>query len=331
MKYFFTVSCFFLLLLILPSACARNAEKKSETIKNINIAVLRGPSSIGMVKLMDEEDIGADAFGYSFEIFASPDEIVPGIVQGKIDIAAVPANLAPVLYNNTRGKVQVIVISTLGVMYIAENGESIASLEDLRGKTIFAGFKGKSPEYDLKYILSANGIDIEKDINIEWKSEHAESAAALAANKNSAAALPQPFAATAQTLNENIRIAIDLNKEWEKLQEKSNNPSALITGVLIARAEFIKQNPEAVSVFLDRYAISTEYANKNTDETAALTDKYNIFPYETAKKAIPYCNITFIEGREMMEKLSGYLNILYNENPQSVGGMMPDEEFYFLR
>jgi len=285
-----------------------------------------------MVKLMDEADSGAITINnFSFEIFASADEIVPKIVQGNIDIAALPANLSSVLYNNTQGGVQVIVVSTLGMMYVVENGETINSIEDLRGKTIYAGFKGKSPEYDLNYILKANGIDPEKDLTIEWKSEHTESVAAMAANDNAIAVLPQPFATTAQMSNEKIRIALDLNHEWEKLQENSADPSALITGVVVARTEFIKQNPEAVSDFLDRYAASVEFANNNTDETAALVGKYEIFPAPVAQRAIPYCNITFIEGENMKEKLIGYLSVLFEQNPQSVGGALPNDEFWFIR
>jgi len=305
--------------------------KKAEQASGINIAVIKGPSSISMLKLINEE-IGEEAdSGLFFEIFASADEIVPKIVQGKIDIAAVPPNLSSVLYNNTQGKVQVIAVGTLGMMYILENGQTITTLNDLRGKTIYAGFRGKSPEYDLNYILSENGIDPDRDLNIEWKSEHTECVAALSANNNAIAVLPQPFAAAAQLLNKNIRIAVDLNSEWEKLQENTANPCALITGVLIARSEFIEKNPEAVKKFLDRYSQSVNFANSNIEETAALADKYNIVPADVAQKAIPYCNITFIEGQEMMEKLSGYLRVLYEQNPQSVGGRLPNEEFYFKR
>ena len=329
MQKILIIVCIIMSCLSLLSACTGERAKQAADVK---IAVIKGPSSIGMIKLIDEANNDTKITKkLSFEIFASADEIVPKIVQGRVDIAAVPPNLSSVLYNNTQGKVQVIVISTLGMMYILENGGTISSIEDLRGKTIYAGFKGKSPEYDLNYILNANGINPEKDLNIEWKSEHTECAAALAANKNAVAVLPQPFATAAQMLNENIRIAVDLNKEWEKLQEKSGRQSALITGVIIARTEFIGQNPAALNDFLDCYAISVEYANNNIDDTAALTAKHNIFPEEVAQKAIPYCNITFIEGSEMTEKLSGYLRVLFEQNPQSVGGALPNEEFYFRR
>ena len=329
MKKWLHIPCVITLCVGMLSACTKG---KPNLSADVNIAVLKGPSSIGMIKLMDETDSGdAAAKTFSFEIFASADEIVPKIVQGKIDIAAVPPNLSSVLYNNTQGKVQVIAIGTLGMMYIVENGNSIASIEDLRGKKLSAGFRGKSPEYDLHYILNANGIETEKDLTIEWKSEHTESVAALAANTISIAVLPQPFATTALMLHENINIALDLNREWEKIQEKSGRASALVTGVLVARTEFIAQNPGTVAEFLDRYAASVEFAHTNRGETAALVEHYGIFPAAVAEKAIPYCNITFIEGQEMKDKLSDYLQILFEQNPQSVGGALPNDAFYFIR
>jgi len=329
MKKLVLVICVAALCVGMLSACAG---EEPVAPAEVSVAAIKGPSSIGMVKLMDEADRGEVATNsFSFEILASADEIVPNLVQGKIDIAAVPANLSSVLFNNTQGSVQVIVVSTLGMMYIVENGETISSIDDLRGKTIYSAFKGKSPEYDLNYILTSNGIDPDIDLSIEWKSEHTESVAALAAGNGAIAVLPQPFVTSALMANENIRIALDLNREWEKLQEKTAAPSALITGVVVARKEFIEQNPGAVSDFLDRYAASVKYVSDNVDETAALVGKYGIFPEAVAKRAIPYCNITFIEGQEMKQKLSGYLRVLYEQNLQAVGGALPNDEFYYIR
>jgi len=311
------------------SACTGGT---SNSPADVNIAVIKGPSSIGMIKLMDDAENGViNTNNYLFEIYPNADEIVPKIVQGKIDIAAVPANLSAVLYNNTQGNIQVIAINTLGMMYVVENGDTVKTIEDLRGRTIYAGFKGKSPEYDFNYILNGYGINPAKDLNIEWKSEHTECVAALATNDNAVAILPQPFVTTAQMSNENIKIAVDLNREWEALQKNTDNPSTLITGVVVARAEFIEQTPGAMFDFLSRYAVSMEYTNNNVDETAALVGKYDIFPEAVAKKAIPYCNITFIEGQKMKEQLSGYLGILFEQNPQSVGSALPDDDFYYYR
>jgi NitT/TauT family transport system substrate-binding protein len=308
------------------------AGKTEAQAVDVNVIALKGPTAMGMVSFMDKVDSGEISDNnYNFEIAASIDEVTPKIVQGEVDIAAVPANVASVLYNNTNGDVEVLAINTLGVLYIVESGESVTSVEDLRGKTIYASGKGATPEYALNYILSANGIDPENDVTIEWKSEHTECLAALMAEDNAIAMLPQPFVTTAQTKSDNINVVLDLTKEWDKLQEGSDSPSALLTGVMVARTEFIEKNPEAVSAFLDHYKESVEYVNSDIDGAAELIGNYDIVTAEIAKKALPACNITFIEGSQMKEKLSGYLNVLYEQNEKSVGGVLPADDFYFAR
>ncbi len=298
----------------------------------MNIMALKGPTAMGMVQFMNEVDTGAITDNqYHFSIVASTDEVTPALAQGEVDIAAVPANLASVLYNNMDGAVQVLAINTLGVLYIVEQGDSVSSVEDLRGKTIYASGKGATPEYALNYILSANGIDPETDVTIEWKSEHTECLTSLLADEDAIAMLPQPFVTTAQTQSENIRVALDLTEEWDALQADSEAPSALLTGVVVVRTEFAQAHPEAVSAFLDHYKASVDFVNANTQEAAALVGQYDIVTAEVAEKALPACNITFIEGAEMKEKLSGYLAVLLEQNPQSVGGALPGDDFYYSR
>ena len=298
----------------------------------VNVMALKGPTAMGMVQLMDNAEAGpVNGNSYTFTIAASADEVTPKLVQGEADIAAVPANLASVLYNNTEGQVQVLAINTLGVLYIVENGDSVQTVSDLAGKTIYASGKGSTPEYALNYILSENGIDPEADVTIEWKSEHSECVAALASDEDGIAMLPQPFVTTAQTQNENLRIALDLTEEWDALQADAETPSALLTGVVVVRTAFGDEHREAVIAFLDSYRESVDYVNANVTDAAALIEKYDIVTAAVAEKALPYCNITFIEGSEMQEKLSGYLNVLYEQNPTSVGGALPADDFYYIR
>ena len=299
---------------------------------DMNIIALKGPTAMGMVKFMGDVEANEIADNrYNFTIAASVDEVTPKLVQGETDIAAVPANLASVLYNNTKGGVKVLAINTLGVLYIVENGDTVKSVEDLRGKTIYASGKGATPEYALNYILSANGIDPAGDVILEWKSEHAECLAAIASSDNGIALLPQPFVTTAQAKNDKIKVALDLTKEWDALQADAPAPSALITGVVVARTEFIEQNPEAVSAFLEHYKASVDFVNANTSEAAALVEQYDIVPAAVAEKALPACNIAFIDGSAMKEKLSGYLTVLFEQNPKAVGGALPADEFYYNR
>jgi NitT/TauT family transport system substrate-binding protein len=293
---------------------------------------LKGPTAMGMVSFMDEVDSGAITDNnYTFEIAASIDEVTPKLVQGDADIAAVPANMASVLYNNTDGDIQVLAINTLGVLYIVESGNTVTSVADLKGKTIYASGKGATPEYALNYILSENGINPDTDVTIEWKSEHAECLSALLAEDNAIAMLPQPFVTTAQTKSDNINVVLDLTEEWDKLQSDTDTPSALLTGVVVVRSDFATENPQAVSAFMEHYKDSVEYVNENIDEAADLIEKYDIVTAQIAKKALPACNITFIEGTEMKEKLSGYLEVLYNQNEKSIGGALPNDDFYYNR
>lgn len=312
------------------SAEEKNTEQKSAEPVNVNVTALKGPTAMGMVELMDEVDKGeVDSQNYTFEIAASIDEVTPAISQGKTDIAAVPANVASVLYNKTEGAVKVLAVNTLGVLYIVENGDTVHSAADLKGRTIYASGKGATPEYALNYILKENGLNPDTDVTIEWKSEHAECVAALAQNPEGIAMLPQPFVATAQMKNPDLRTALDLTEEWDKIQADEEEPGALLTGVLVVRSEFAEENPEAVADFIERYRDSVEFVNENVTEAAQLVGSYDIVAAQAAEKAIPECNIVCITGSEMKEKLSGYLTVLEGENPEAVGGKLPDDSFYY--
>ena len=299
-------------------------EEPEEAPIDVNIMALKGPTAMGLVEMMESSD-------YNFSIAASVDEVSPKLLQGETDIAAIPANLASVLYNKTEGDIQVLAINTLGVLYIVENGETIQSAADLKGKTIYASGKGATPEYALNYILSSNGINPETDVTIEWKSEHSECVAALASQENAVAMLPQPFVTTAQTKNPEIRTALDLTKEWDALQEGEEKKSSMITGVVVARKEFAEENPEEIQEFLKEYHTSVDCVNENITDAAQLIEKYDIVPAAVAEKALPACNIVCIDGEEMEEKLSGYLEVLKAQNPQAVGGEVPNHDFYYIQ
>lgn len=293
-------------------------------IEPVKIAALKGPTAMGLTKLMydsDESGMGT----YDFEIYAAPDEITPMLIQGTTDIACIPANLASVLYNKTEGEIEVLAINTLGVLYIVENGtDNIKSMEDLKGKTIYASGQGSTPEYALNYLLSAYGIA--DDVNIEWKTEHAECVTAILENEGGIAMLPQPFVTTAMTKNEGIKVSLSLTDEWDKL----DNGSALITGVVVATKDFVEAEPMQLEYFLEGYEMSVDYVNSDVDGAAALVGQYDIVPEAVAKKALPACNITFIRGEEMKQALSGYLQVLYDSEPKSVGGNLPGDDFYYI-
>lgn len=297
---------------------------------SVTVMALKGPTAMGMVSFMNEVDQGEITDeNYEFQIVASPDEVSPAIAQGTVDIAAVPANLASVLYQKTDGGVQVLSINTLGVLYLVGNWDAIQNISELKGKTIYASGKGATPEYALNYILKENGLIPGEDVQIEWKSEHTECVAALAEHPDAIALLPQPFVTTAQSKNSSLQVVLDLTDEWDKIQEKNNENSSLVTGVTIVRTEFAQEHPEILKDFMEHYEESVSFVNNNTEEAARLIGGYDIVPEEIAKKALPECNIVCIDGNEMKEKLSGYLEVLEQENPQAIGGALPADEFYY--
>ncbi|MCD8036986.1 MAG: ABC transporter substrate-binding protein [Clostridiales bacterium] len=299
-----------------------SAEEEVVDDVTINAIMLKGPTGIGAVELMEKSANGEAAGNYSFEISSASDEVTAKILNGEADIAAVPTNLAAVLYNKTEGGVSVIALNTLGVLYVLENGESINSISDLQGKTIYSSGQGAIPEYAFNYILEQNNVT---DTNIVYVTEHAEAAAALADGSADVAVLPEPNVTAVMMQNEYIRIALDLTEEWSKVSDTD-----LAMGCVIVRNEFLKEHPAAVANFLAEYSESIEYVNSNISEAASLVEKYEIMASAAAaEKAIPNCNIVYIDGAEMKDILEGLYEVLYAAEPKSVGGTLPSAEFYY--
>lgn len=286
----------------------------------IRVGGMKGPTSMGMAKLMAD----AENSPYTFTVATSADELVPLLHQGELDLAAVPANLASILYNHTEGGVQLLAINTLGVLSIVETGSSVQSFADLKGKTIYATGKGTTPEYALRYLLSQNGLDPDTDVTIQWKSEPTEIVALLSQGEG-IAMLPQPFVTVAQTQIPDLRLAIDLNEAWTSL----DNGSLFLTGVLVGRREFVEAHVKETAAFLEEYAASTAWVNENPAEAAPIIEEMGIVKAAIAEKAIPHCNITCITGEEMQAAMEGYLTVLMEQNPKSIGGSLPGEDFYY--
>ena len=300
------------------TACAETADKTT-----VRIGSLMGPTSMGLVELMHNEDT-QNAYEYTVE--ATADALTPALIRGEVDIALIPANLAAVLYSKTEGALEVVAVNTLGVLYVLENGDSIQSVSDLKGKTIYSTGQGTTPEFALNYILTKNGLDPAADVTVEFKSEAAEVASAMLADAAAVAVLPQPYVTAVLTQNESVRVALSLSDEWDKV----GDGSAMVTGVAVVRKAFLEENPEAVAAFLTEYAASTAYVNENPAEASVWIEELGIVAKAAlAEKAIPACNIVCITGDEMKTKLSGYLTALYDQNPESVGGTLPGEDFYF--
>lgn len=297
---------------------------------DVSVAALIGPTGMGLVKLMDDQEKGTAQNNYSFILSGTPDDIVAKITSGEADIAAVPVNLAPTLYNKTNGNVKLIAINTLGVLYVVENGDTVKTLADLKGKTMVASGQAATPEYVLNYILSKNGLEPGTDVTIEYKADHSELASLVTAGQVKLAVLPEPFVTTVTQKNPDVHAALDLTQEWQGIPD--NNGSALIMGVMIVRKDFADQNPEALWAFMDEYKTSADYVNASAKEASALVEKYGIMASAAlAEKAIPNCNIVYIDGQDMKDQIAPFYQILFDSNPKSIGGALPDDAFYFIR
>lgn len=309
-------------------------EAETETDENVSdddvvvrVASLKGPTSIGLVKLwQDAEENKANA-DYEFTMATAADEILPLVLKGDLDIALVPANAAANLYQKSNGAIAVIDINTLGVLYMVSGDDSIKSVDDLTNKTIYLTGKGTTPDLALRYLLETHNIKL-SDVTIEYKSEATEVAAALSENPDAVGLLPMPFVIAACAQNEALQIVLDVNAQWES----ANDGKGLVTGVTIVRKAFLEEHPEAVDAFLTDHKNSAEYVNTNAEEAAELVVKSGIVEKAPiAQKAIPKCNITCITGEEMKEMLSGYLDILEKQDVSFIGGAVPGEDFYVIR
>jgi len=294
----------------------------------IRVGSLKGPTSMGLAELMDRAEKGETENDYTFTMAGKADELVGSIASGDLDIVLVPANVASILYTKTQGNVNVIDINTLGVLYVVASDDSISSMEDLKGKTVYMTGKGTTPEYVMNYLLSENGLT-DGDVTLEFKSEATEVASVLKEDSSAVGVLPQPFATAACIQNEALKPVLDLTEQWNLLNKE--NGSQLVTGVTIVRSDFLKENEEAVKLFIEDHKASAAYTSEHLDEAAEMVAALGIVEKAPiAKKAMPACNIVCITGEEMKSALSGYLSVLEAADAKSVGGQLPADDFYYL-
>lgn len=307
------------------SAPAETGSAETSEGVEVHVASLKGPTSIGLVTFMDQAK-SPDMFtnSYDFQIMTAADEILPLVIKGDIDIALIPANAASVLYNKTEQGITCLDINTLGVLSVVTGDTSVTSFEDLEGRTVYLTGKGTTPEYTMNYLLDAAGIA--DSVTLEFKSEAAEVVSVLAADATAAGVLPQPFVTAALTKNDALGAPVDLTDVWARYAEEG---SQLVTGVTVVRNEFLDEHPQAVTEFVVSQAASVDTVNDDPATAAPLVVEAGIIDAEpVAEKAIPACHLVCITGSEMQEALSGYLKVLYDADPASVGGALPEDLFY---
>ena len=307
-----------------------NASENNENASGaaVRVGSLKGPTSMGLAELMDRAEKGETENDYTFTMAGKADELVGSVANGDLDIVLVPANVASILYTKTQGNVNVIDINTLGVLYVVASDDSIFSMKDLKGKTLYMTGKGTTPEYVMNYLLSENGLN-DGDVTLEFKSEAAEVASVLKKDSSAVGVLPQPFATAACIQNEALKPVLDLTEQWNLLNKE--NKSQLVTGVTIVRSDFLKENEEAVKLFMEDHKASAAYTSEHLDEAAEMVAALGIVEKASiAKKAMPACNIVCITGDEMKSALSGYLSVLEAADAKSIGGQLPGDDFYYL-
>lgn len=315
--------------------CSPKNESGQQTTGNenlekvkIKVTTLKGPTGMGMAELMEKNELGETDLDYEFTLLGSPDDLVGKILSGEVDVAAVPTNLALVLYNRTQGAIQLAAVNTLGVLYVVENGDSINSVEDLRGQSIYSSGKGAAPDFVFNYILNGNNLTPHKDVIIDYKLQHSELAAALVAGDVKMGLLPQPHVTTALMQNPNLRIALDITAEWNKLTGDRQLPM----GSIIVQKEFAKNNKEAFNLFLDEYKQSVSFVNENNEEASELIEKFEILPKAAiAKEAIPLSNIVYIDAQDAKAYLEEFYQVLFDFDQKSIGGKLPDEGYYYKK
>lgn len=304
-----------LIIIIGATACS----KTKKTGVTVNIGVLKGPTGMSAAWLMDQNDQKLSANEYNFTVAGTPDAITGQLINGDMDIAALPTNAISALYNKTEGKISVLGVNALGVLYILENGNGINSVSDLAGKTVLASGRGSTAEYVLNYILEKNGVIAE----IVWAAEHSEAATLALKGDYDIVMLPEPFVTNVTAKSDAFRVALDLTEEWEALGN-----GELTMGGIAVRTAFLEEHPDAVKAFVDEYGKSVAFTNSQPEDAAKLIAKYEIAAEEVAKNAIPRCNIVWLHGKDYKAVLENFLGVVYNANPAGIGGKMPGNDFY---
>jgi len=335
MKKFLCLLLAALLVVGTFAACSGNAGDDTTALptestgpavkKDVNIAVLKGPTGMGAAKLMEMNENNEALNNYNFTVATAPDQITGKLVSKELDIASIPTNAASALYNKTKGNVTLIAINTLGVLYILEKGDSVSSVADLKGKTILASGKSSTAEYVLNFILEKNGLKVGTDVTVEYAAEHAEAASQAISGKYDIVMLPEPFVTSTLLQNSDFKVKLNLTEEWKKVAN-----AELTMGCVAVRTDFLKENPEAVENFLKDYKTSVDFVNSDVEGAAALIEKYDIAKAAVAKKALPNCNIVLITGEDMKKDASQFLSIIYDFDASAVGGALPEDSFYYI-
>jgi len=320
-----------LVIFIFSIAGCGDVQKPSTSNKAkviVNIAGLQGPTSIGMIKMIDEKPSLGTNVASNYQVVKTPDVLLSKILSKEIDIATVPTNLAAIIYNKGVDY-KIAAMNTWGVLYLIGSEENINQWKDLKGKTIYSVGKGTTPDIAARYILEKNGLNFEKDLTIDYTMAHVELAQAVAAEKVKLAILPEPFVTMAISKNPKVNIVFDIQKEWDKA---SGSNGAFPQTCLMVKEELVSKNPAIVDKFLSEYKESIEWVNVNKAQAGKLVEKNGIgIKAKIAETAIPRCNIRYEDAQTAKAKVESFFKIIFNYSPKDIGGKIPNEGLYYQK
>jgi NitT/TauT family transport system substrate-binding protein len=324
----------FILMVFILSVAGCSSSKKDSADKaapaavNFKVAVLRGPTAVGMIKMMDTQPSMGDNVTAEYVIEQTPDTLSAKLLTGEIDIATIPTNTAAKLYNKGVAY-QLAAMNTWGVMYVLTNGTAINSWSDLKGQQIDNSSQGSAADVVFRYLLNKNGIDPEKDVTIKYIASPVEQAQLAIAGKSKITVLPEPWVSTVLSQNKDMKLALDFQKEWTRLNG-ADIPFAQTC--LVVKADFASKHPEIMTKFLQEYANSIDWVNNNPAQAGELLKKQDIgIPADVAATAIPRCNLRFMSAIDAKPSVEKYLQVLLDFSPDSIGGKLPDAQFYYQK
>jgi len=320
------ITIIILLLTLLVVLVITNTTTKSQNdFALIRVASLQGPTSIGMIKMIDEKQTVSNVMA-TYEIVKTPDLLVSKLQSNEFDIACLPVNLAAIMYNKGM-EYQLLGVNTLNSLYIVGNNSDITDIRDLKGKTINVINKGATPDVLFNYIMSKNGIDIKNDITADYSMQQVELAQSIIADKVKYAVLPEPFVSQVLSKNSNCKILFDFQSEFDKVNGENTN---ITQGCIVVNKEFASKNKKIVEEFIKQYTNSIKFVNNNLDEAGSMCEKYSLgVTASTAKTAIPRSNIVYISAKDSKISVDNFLKVLYDFSPDSIGGKLPDSDFYY--
>ncbi len=328
--------CIFLVL----TGCSANKEQKAVSTPKTppvkaSVAVLRGPTAIGMIKLIDEK-YAPEGSQLEYVMEQSPEVLSAKLLNGELDFATIPTNMAANLYNKGVGY-QIAGVNVWGVMYVVSNGGNISTWNDLKGKEISCTGQGAVSDLVFKYLLMKNGIDPNKDVHLTYIAAPAELAQAAIAGKIQISVLPEPWVTNVLAQNKNLKIALDLQKEWTVLnapadKKQETEKQAYAQTCLVVKKEFAQAHPEIVKQFLSECEQETEWINTHPSEAGKLVEKHQLgLTASAAQASIPRCNLSWADAGKARPAVETFLKVLMNYSPQSVGGKLPDDAFYYQK